>query len=170
MENKVEYIFKMMSGDIIPVSFFYNDEKSFKALFILECRKAFPDILYDQLKLFDKEGNLYDISYIPENGCEFNVFISERIVKSVLDYSDYSDVSKTTAYRTYILWIAKEKNKFSVIFVYSGLERNMVMSSSFRTEREFFRRINDIEDPWKFIDEKSYLRCVFETGLTDIKF
>ncbi len=169
MEKKAEYSFKMMSGDMIPISFFYNNERSFKVFFVLECRKAFPDILYDQLKILDKEGELYDFSYIPENGYEFNIFISERIVKSVSDYSDYSDVAKTTAYHTYILWIGKEKNKFNVIFVYSGLERNMVMSSSFRTEREFYRRITDIEDPWKFIDENSFLRCVFETGLTDLK-
>lgn len=45
VEKEANYFFKMMSGDILSVSFNYlvkPNNRNFQASFVLECRRIFP--------------------------------------------------------------------------------------------------------------------------------
>jgi len=145
MEKSISYFFKMMSEDIIRVCFSYiekvDQDLSFQSSFILECRKIFPEIIYEQLKLFDKYEKLYNFDYIPDNESLFNVFIKERFIVKFDWFSDNVDMPieyynyyryewKGEMYKTYILWTENIKNKLKVVIVYCSTT-NIIMTSYF---------------------------------------
>jgi len=134
-----------MSEDIIRVCFSYiekvDQDLSFQSSFILECRKIFPEIIYEQLKLFDKYEKLYNFDYIPDNESLFNVFIKERFIVKFDWFSDNVDMPieyynyyryewKGEMYKTYILWTENIKNKLKVVIVYCSTT-NIIMTSYF---------------------------------------
>jgi len=174
VERSASYLFKMMSGDVFPVSFSYlvqpNNIKDFQVSFVVECRRIFPYILYDQLVLFDEKENIYNFEYIPENNCLFNIFIKERPDDMPKEYYKYyKDEWKGDMFRSYILWTEKiSPNKLKVILAYCSVT-NIIMTSFFNIrDRELSRRSNDSEDKWDFADDKSFYRYIFAKGLTQL--
>lgn len=175
----VSYEFKLLSGDIIPVSFTYipNNIENFRLCFVKECRSIFPDIMYDQLIIFDKEGNIYDYRDIKDNDYVFNVFINDRetvmdIFKKELDeYKKW----KGEKFMTYIINIQKQitddkikVTKLKVTSVYCGAANNIFFSFFFDNLRQLRARANDIEDRWEFFNDKARYRYFFETGFTEL--
>ena len=172
---KAIYNIKFMSGEILPITFPYLldfDLKNFKIAFVSELRNKFKnkDIHFDQIKLFDN-GDLYNFNYIPEENYVFEIFIDDNtyiLTEEDIDY--YKNEWKGEQFKTYLIWCQK-KDTLKYIIVYCGAGFNLVMSLSF-TDKEFKRFLKmseeESEPEWEFVDERSYLRHVYETGKINI--
>lgn len=166
------YNIKIMSGEVIPISFSYLldfDLKHFKMSFIFELRNQFKNknIHFDQLNLFDDKQSLYYFNYIPEDNYCFQMFIEESnyISEEEIDY--YKNIWKEgEQFKTYLIWCEKT-DKLNYKVLYCGAGDNYIMSGSF-TDKEWLSFIKDLEDSseplWVFPDERSYFRYVYETG------
>ena len=175
--RKISYEFKLLSGDTIPISFTYisHNIDSFRLSFLKECRGIFPDILYDQLIIFDKENNIYNLDdinsldNIKDNDYVFNIFINDK--ESVMNIFkkeiEYYEKWKGQDYRTYIINIQKEPlgNKLKITSVYCGAEKNILFSFFFDGVKDFKDRAKEPDDKWIFLNEKARYRYFFETGL-----
>lgn len=170
---KSVYTIKFMSGEEIPLIFSYLldfDLKNFKVSFLLELRKKIRNTNFDQIKLFYND-DIYNLDHIPENNSIINIFIDENIpfIKDE-EITYYKDTWKGDVYKSYLAWCQKSDGILKYICVYCSVRENIIMSFQF-TEREFkqfIRRNIEDSEQWDFVDDKSYYRYVFETGLTSI--
>lgn len=169
--QEISYEFKLLSGDTIPLSFTYisHNIESFRLSFLKECRRIFPDILYDQLIIFDKENNIYNLDDIKDNDYVFNIFINDResVINIFKKEIEYYEKWKGQDCRTYIINIQKEPlgNKLKITSVYCGATKNILFSFFFDGVKDFKDRTNEIDDKWIFLNEKARYRYFFETGM-----
>ena len=156
------YHFRDMAGNITTISLddgVNRDANLFIKDFMKECKKLYPELKYNNLKIFDKDRRIYMFDFIPEDGYIFDIFIKDEDDGDILNY--YKNIWRGNPYNTYIISTEKNKNKntYNFMCVYCGSCSNLLMSAINENLDDFWNRCGD----FLFADQRSRLEYMYET-------
>jgi hypothetical protein len=129
--------------------------------FMRECKKMYPNLIYDNIKIFDRDRNIYMFDFVPENGYVFDIFINDNDDRDDKYINYYKDIWKGKTYNTYIIMTDKnkDKNTYNFMLVYCGSCLNLIISSINEYLDDFWKRCEN----FMFADNRSKLEYMYET-------